>query len=411
MNKYIFINIIFLFVYTNCNTHTHKETPVEARQYTCPMASDSIWSDTPGTCPKCGMMLIADEKKKKNEQETTQEAELEFLLNPTNTYVISSLPALSPIKKKQKIQVESFGKIEYDTREIGTISAKTSGRIDKLFVKYRYQKIQKGQRILDIYSPEMITAEENLIIFILKNQPLPIIELAKQKLILMGMTKEQVEQVIESKTVFSTLPIYSNYSGHIHETTNDTETEDDKKLSLVTQQLSVSEGMYLEKGSPIFLIYNPDRAWAILNIYDEHYNIIQKGDSVSLFPEHNAHQKITGIINFKEPFFKENSKTSTVRVYFNNTFTKLPIGTQVKATIYTFTQEALWIPKEAISHLGTRNIVFLKKKQGFQAHFITTGISYQNQTQILEGLQETDSILSNAQYLLDSESIIHHTTN
>ncbi|MCK7532523.1 MAG: efflux RND transporter periplasmic adaptor subunit [Marinilabiliales bacterium] len=64
-------------------------------------------------------------------------------------------------KKAEQIEVEALGAIGYDTREVGSLSARISGRIEKLYVRYRYQKITKGQRILDLYSPELVTAQQN----------------------------------------------------------------------------------------------------------------------------------------------------------------------------------------------------------------------------------------------------------
>ncbi|MFR1445835.1 efflux RND transporter periplasmic adaptor subunit, partial [Acinetobacter baumannii] len=102
------------------------------------------------------------------------------------------------------------------------ISARYSGRIERLYVRYRYQKVTKGQKIMDIYSPELVTAQQN-IIFLLKNDPAnsSLINAAKQRLLLLGLTNQQLSQLIRSGKPSLTVSVYSNYTGHLHETTGD----------------------------------------------------------------------------------------------------------------------------------------------------------------------------------------------
>ena len=103
---------------------------------------------------------------------------------------------------------------------------------------------------------------------------------------------------------------------------------------------------------------------------------------------------------------REESKTATARVYFNNSTLKIPIGSQVRATVFGNTKNAYWLPKDAVVSLGLDKIVFQKEDAGFKARKIITGISYKNLVQVFSGLSETDSVAVNAQYLMDSESFI-----
>ena len=89
-----------------------------------------------------------------NKKELNAGVQLESLLKPTNQFVISTIP-ITPIKKEQVVvEIDALGRVEYDTRLIGNISARINGRIEKLYVRYKYQYIKKGQKIMDIYSPE-----------------------------------------------------------------------------------------------------------------------------------------------------------------------------------------------------------------------------------------------------------------
>jgi len=401
---------VLLFIATACNdnrvTHvTHKgETAKDL--YTCSMHPEII-RDKPGRCPICGMELV----KKETDSKKVSGVELGSLLKPTNEFVVSSIPVTTIQKREEQIEIEALGYIGYDTREVGSISARVSGRIEKLYIKYRYQRISKGQHILDIYSPELLTAQQNLL-FLLKNDAVnnAMIQASKEKLLLLGMSNQQLENVIQSGQPSLTIAVYSNYSGHIHEAadkgTMNNEPALMKDISLITEELSLKEGMYLQKGQSIFSVYNPDRAWAILNVYGENQSLVKVGNTVRVIPETAPASDFRATIDFIEPFYRKENKTLTARVYFNNSTLKIPIGSQVRATIFGNTKDAYWLPKEAVLSLGIDKVVFQKSNGGFKAHKINTGIMHKNHIQVLNGLNETDSVAANAQYLMDSESFI-----
>jgi membrane fusion protein, copper/silver efflux system len=412
LNQLIFIiaNCLLLIAAIGCKNkkdpHAAHNAAIEKDVYTCPMHPEVI-KDKPGNCPICGMQLV----KKERDGKKTDNATIEALLKPTNEFVISSIPVTTIQKREEQPEIEALGKIAYDTRQVGTISSRVAGRIEKLHVRYRYQKINKGQHILDIYSPELMTAQQNLL-FLLKNDGTntTFIQLAKEKLLLLGMSNQQLQQVIQSGKPSLTVAVYSNYSGHIHEAGNagnmNTAPGAMDDISLITEELSLKEGMYLQKGQSIFTVYNPDRAWAILNIYGENQSLVKPGNAVRIIPETAPGKNFRASVDFIEPFYQKESKTLTARVYFNNSTLKIPIGSQVKASIFGNAKDAHWLPKEAVVSLGMDKIVFQKMGGGFKALIIHTGITHKNHIQVLSGISETDSVAVNAQYLMDSESFI-----
>ncbi len=409
MNKIIFISFILTLLTPSCkNNHSHTEHSMELSKeiYTCTMHPEVV-SDKPGKCPKCGMDLV----KKATEVSSSKEVTLESLLKPTNEFVISTIPLATISQQNEPIEIAALGNIGYDTREVGSISARVTGRIEKLYVRYRYQKVTKGQKILDIYSPELLTAQQNLL-FLLKNDSdnLTLIQAAKEKLLLLGMSNEQLLQIIKTGKPSLTISVFSNYSGHIHETGagNNMNASNSvmKDISLITEELPLKEGMYLQKGQSIFSVYNPVKAWAVLNIYAENQSLVKLGNPVEIIPETSPDKIINGKIDFIEPFYRKENKTLTVRVYFNNSILKIPIGSQVKATVSGNAKNASWLPAESVLSLGMDRIVFLKADGGFRAKNIVTGISYKGKIQVTGGLTSQDSVAVNAQYLMDSESFI-----
>lgn len=350
--------------------------------------------------------------EKNEETNLIKEVKLESLIKPTNQFVVSAIPVITIQKREEQIEIEAPGIVTYDTKETGTISARISGRIEKLYVRYRYQKISKGQKILDIYSPEIITAQQNLL-FLLKNDPgnVSLINAAKEKLLLLGMSAQQLGEVVNSKKTSFIISVYSNYSGHIHEAGSaagmgTTTPGVMKDVSLITEELPLKEGMYLQKGQTIFDVFNPAKAWALLNVYAEQQGLVKTGNAVRVVPETAPARNFRATINFIEPFYRKDSKTLTARVYFNNASLQIPIGSQVRATIFGNTKDAVWLPKESVLSLGLDKIVFLKEDGAFRAHKIVTGIIYEKHIQVESGLSMEDSVAVNAQYLMDSESFI-----
>ena len=411
MKQLILISTLLLVIGTvschdNKDPHAAHKTEAAKETYTCPMHPEII-RDKPGACPICGMALV----KKETGGKRSGDIELEALLRPTNEFVVSAIPVTTIRKKEEQIEIEALGNIAYDTRQVGSISSRVAGRIEKLYVRYRYQAINKGQHIMDIYSPEMLTAQQNLL-FLLKNDTanLTLLQAAKDKLLLLGMSSGQLQQVIKTGIPSFTIAVYSSYSGHIHEAVSgpgmNVAATGMRDISLVTEELSLKEGMYLQKGQAVFTVYNPAHAWALLNIYGDNQGLVKAGNTVRVAPETAPGKDFRGTIDFIEPFYRRENKTLTARVYFNNSVLKIPIGSQVRATIFGNAKDAYWLPKEAVVSLGIDKVVFQKVNGGFRARKINTGILHQDHVQIINGLTNTDSVAINAQYLMDSESFI-----
>jgi len=409
---FAFVSSIILFSACN-NRKAALEDGQTKELWTCSMHPEII-RDKPGTCPICGMDLV----KKVENATVLNEIMLNDLMQPTDQFVVSSIPVTTIKRKAEQIEIEALGTIAYDTRLVNTISARVSGRIEKLYVKYRYQDVVKGQRIMDIYSPELLTTEEELL-FLVKNDPdnFSLINAAKQKLLLLGVSESQLHQIIKTGKPALSIAVYSDYSGHIHEAGTAMQMVINEgqgmparptagDISRITEELPVKEGMYVEKGQTIFQVYNVNRSWILLNIFPEDQNHVKVGDAVRIVPETAPAKNFRAKIDFIEPFYRKENKTLTARVYFNNSQLQIPIGSQVRATIFAGNKEADWLPASAVLSLGIDKVVFIKTMGGFKAHKVETGIIYKNQIQILAGVNKTDSVAANAQFLADSESFI-----
>lgn len=407
--RFLLIVYCLLPVFIACKESKNNKPQTQAvvqETYTCPMHPQII-KDKPGTCPICGMDLV----KKIATGKKVIDVSLNDLLRPSNQYVLSSIPTVHIQARNEPLEISTYGFITYDTRQIGSIASNIAGRIEKLYVKFRYQKINKGQKIMDVYSPDLLTAQQNLL-FLIKNDAdnQLMIAAARQKLTLLGMSNQQLDQVIKTGKPVFTVSIYSGYSGHIHESSPEAMQAPPqtgmKDVSLITEELPLKEGMYITKGQNLFVIYNPSKAWVVLNIFSGQAGMVKVGDKVRISPETSPGKDFRAVINYMEPFYRPDSKTTTVRVYFDNPDMGIPIGSQVKATIFAGARSARWLPEEAVLTLGLDKVVFVKKEDAFIAHKIEAGIVNNHLIQVLDGLSEGDEVAANAQYLVDSESFI-----
>jgi Cu(I)/Ag(I) efflux system membrane fusion protein len=404
LNFFLFVFVIASFTLTGCKSIADKKVSANAETeeiYTCPMHPQIIRHE-PGNCPICGMPLV----KKENANREISKVDLSTLLQAGNSTVVSSIPFTTMQFAKQEIQLDALGSVEYDTRFMKTISSRVSGRIEKLYIKYRYQPIRAGDKVMDIYSPELLTGQQNLL-FLIKNDPTntPLLNAAKQKLLLLGMNENQLQKIISTGKAIYNVTVYSNYTGHVHETENMNSSQQIIPMN-ESGELAIKEGMYVEKGQPVFQVNNMDNVWVSLNLFPGENSLIKVGTPVTIIPETAPDKKIFSKIGFIEPFYKDGSKTISARVYLNNSKLMIPVGSQVKATININTTLNNWLPKESVLSLGLNKVVFLKKGNVFEAHPVSTGIVANNLIQITDGLNDKDSVAINAQFLIDSEGFI-----
>ena len=405
----IFSLLLGMMIFAGCSDQKREPAKAQAKsdvKYTCPM-HPQIMEDHPGSCPICGMTLV----KKSGQASEGSGISLNTVLQPVNSSVLSNVNAITPEQKEIPTAISGQGYLDFDTRTFNNIASRFSGRIEKLYIKYAFQEIHKGQRIFDIYSPDMITAQQDLI-FLTKNnaQETGLINAASQKLLLLGMTNQQVNQVIKTGKLFYSLPVYSNYEGHVHdmphsqmEGATNAETPLDFASNL---PLSVKEGMYVEKGQNLFNVVNPHMLWAVIKIDPSAIAGLKLNQRVTITLPDVPGKIINGKVNFIEPTLQQGDKTTSIRVYLDNMDHGLKVNSLVKAEIQTSTTNGLWIPRSALVDLGQTKIVWLKNGALYQAHKVSTGATNNNEIQITKGLSPTDSLASNAQYLTDSESFI-----
>ena len=376
-----------------------------AVKYTCPM-HPQILEDHPGSCPICGMTLV----KKSGQASERAGISLNTVLQPVNSTVISYVSSITAQEKEIPTEISAEGYLGFDARTFNNIASRFSGRIEKLYIKYAFQEIHRGQRIFDIYSPDMVTAQQDLI-YLVKNSPQEpgLINAARQKLLLLGMASVQINQVAKNGQPLYSLPVYSNYDGHVHDTQHSQMAVTDAKAPsdfANNLPLSIKEGMYVEKGQTLFNVVNPHQLWAIIKVGSSAGGRLKLNLPVKITIPDLPGKIINGKVNFIEPTLQDGDKTTSIRVYLDNMDHNLKVNSLIKAVIQTGSAKGLWIPKTALLDLGRTKVVWLKEGALFMAHRVSTRTTNGDEIQVTGGLSATDSLASDAQYLTDSESFI-----
>jgi Cu(I)/Ag(I) efflux system membrane fusion protein len=409
--------------------------------YTCPMHPEVV-QDEPGSCPICGMDLVAQNVQGEaaaHGGEIEIGEDLAFLLEPTNRTVVANIATTSPVQKAAQGSVQLEGIITYDPRRVYTIPARVGGRIEQLAVQYNFQPISRGQKLMELYSPELVTAQKELL-YLVQAAPedTQLIESAKQRLLLLGATQEQVNRLIRSGEPSYTFPIYSPHQGYViglntsppgatpaaapartaaagggggmagmGGTGNASPSSAGAGMASQTgETLQLREGMYVSPGQTLLRIVNAEQLWAEFNLPASTLGAIEEGSPVEIsFPQLPGEQ-LQAQVDFIQPFYEAAENFAKLRVYISGQQSAARVGQLVSGQIRFTTPPSLWVPKAAVLDVGTQSVAFVQQGGAFRPVAVRTGLSQEGQTQILEGLQQSDRIAVNAQFMVDSESFI-----
>lgn len=403
MNYLFGVMMLIGWLFAGCSTEGNKKQEKLAGTdiyYTCSM-HPQIHEDKPGNCPICGMKLIKVEQNQKRDT-TSLDTAWSYLAAPVTSTVVGGFKTITPALQNGQDTITADGHIGFDQRDLNTVSSRVAGRIERLYIKYSGQPVQKGQPLMEIYSPELLSAQRDLLQTIAENDQ-PLIHALKEKLVNLGMQESEIERLMETKAPLTVITIFSLYQGIARQISEQPE-------NTVTELLDIRSGMYVEKGQTVFAIQKMNRRWALLNVFAEDIGNIHLDDPVELYADAQPQNRITGRIDFIPPYRENEDKTTTVRVYLDNLPDKWKIGTLIHGKIADKQKgSSLYIPLSAVNRLGTKNVVWVKdKKQDdvFHATLVQTGIRTEDSIEILSGIKAGDQIVENAAYMVDSDSFI-----
>jgi len=416
VNCQLFILAMLIFGCTaKDSSHEHSDT------YICPM-HPTVVSDRPGVCPVCAMDLV---RKGRPGEEVKITEDLAKLIKSPNEVVLASIKTAKAEYKSMPVLLTIQGVVTYDTRNIYTVPARVGGRLEKVFLKYNYQPVRKGQKVAEIYSAELVNAQREFL-YLLKNDPdnQLIIDAAKSKLLLLGASEKQIDQLTKTQEVAVTFAIYSPHDGFVISDdlpapaapsngaitssggmgmggSGNTASASSGTVPSVSVSSFVREGSYVVSGQTLFKIVNTNSLWIEFNVPLTQASQIKVGDKLE-WMDQNTNKQIN--VDFIEPFFSEGEDFIKLRSYYKGS--KISVGQLVEAKTQSTSMESLWIPQEALLDLGIDEIVFVKERGVFKPRRVSSGLHTGDWVQILKGLASSDEFATNAQYLVDSEGFI-----
>ncbi|TLX70207.1 efflux RND transporter periplasmic adaptor subunit [Labilibacter sediminis] len=367
--------------------HNHHElTEAEETVYTCSM-HPQIKQNKPGLCPICAMDLVPMESGS-IEGEHVDPNEIQMT---ESALALASVQTTIVKKGVPERDVQLLGKVKADERNVSELTARFGGRIEKLFVNYTGQQVKKGEKLGTIYSPELITAQKELLEAVKYKSSNPsFYNASRAKLKLWDLTEAQIDAIEtrgETKTIFD---IQSPISG------------------TVTKR-QVSAGDYVKEGSALFEVINLSKVWVMFDAYESDLPWIKKGDDIEFTLQSLPGKQFKGKVNFIDPFIDAQTRVAQVRVEFKNSKGQFKpemfANGILKSTLAENTNELL-IPKSSILWTGKRAVVYVKVPGRESASFIyrqiTLGAEAGNFYIVADGLSEGEEIATNGVFKIDA---------
>ena len=377
----LFIVFAVIILFQSCKNKP-KETIKENEFYVCSM-DPQIMEKQMGMCPICKMPLtktVIDKTqlnlvKLSDEQINLGNIKVDTL-RYDNIWNEKTLTGVFTINQNLQQQ----------------ISSRFNGRIENLNFKIPGQEIKKGDVLYQIYSRELMRAEEEYLFAINESHTLSsdvngLIESAKNRLLLWGLTEEQVKILEEQKEVKIINTIYSKVSG-------------------TAVEILVKEGDYINEGSVIFNLADLTSLWVEAQVYTNELELIGKGAKLVVIPEAFPEEEINGEIEFSNPELQPQTKINLIRIKITNKRKKFIPGMMALVIIKTKPVLTLGLPIDAVIRSGKKTFAWVQNLDGsFEPRLVTTGIETKTKIEILKGLSKGEVVVSSGAYLIYSDFV------
>lgn len=458
MRRIIIYFVLFLFlcglISYSCkkediSTQTGKAEEIERQEkkeslyWTCGMhpsvrVTQEQYEKGQTKCPICNMDLV----QVSDEETPGEEGEVALKLSPraqTLASVKTTKITYLPLTK----EIRTVGIIDYDERKKAYVSSRITGRIDKLFADFTGTEVRRGDPLVWIYSPDLVSTQEEYLLAletlekvkgshikeVIENST-SLVESTKKRLLLWGITEKQIEELWKKKQTETHMTIYAPISGTvIHKT--------------------ALEGKYVKEGENIYTIADLSNIWVLADIYEEDISWVKPKTDVEIASVAFPGEIFRGGISFIDPYLNEKTRSVKIRVDIPNSEGKLKPGMYVDALIritlsdkgqayYTCPMHpevkdkepgecpecgmylekvegglVLAVPKSAVLDVGMRKLVYVDKGKGrYESRVVKLGAEaeaiVENRKEkffpVLEGLAEGEKVVTRANFLLDSQT-------
>lgn len=288
-----------------------------------------------------------------------------------------------------------LGTTSFDERKITVVTSRIRGRLDKLFVRNPQEMVSTGQPLYAIYSEELLSYENELLNALqqqaqfsnMKQVMDQLVEAARKKLLLWGLTQEQITQLEKTGEASPLITFYSPVSGTLVE-------------------LPISEGQYVEIGTPLFRLADLSQLWIEAQMYTSELRWLYERPVITAEFDAYPDEIISVAPVFDNPTVEADQKISLVRFLVNNRSLRFKPGMMAYVSIKRNEKRTMVIPKSSIL-IGNMTTAWVKTGDGmYESRMIQLGIQNKKEVEVIDGLKEGDVIVTNGAYLLNSALIL-----
>lgn len=365
--------------------HDHGD---EATVWTCSM-HPQIRMDEPGLCPLCAMDLIPLQSSGSGDASIDPDA-----IQISNEAIALANIQTTRVNRQNPVKdVRLYGTIQVDERLSQSQTSHVSGRIEKLLVNFTGESVKEGQVIATIYSPEVLTAQQELIEAAKVQDIEPsLVKAVRQKLGLWKLSDEQISKIEQSGEISPYIDITANTSG-------------------IVVSKNINQGDYISPGTVLFDIANLSKVWAVFDAYESDLPFLKRGDKLEFTLQSLPGKTFSGTISFINPILDPMTRTAKIRVETSNTrgelMPEMYASAIVNAQLKQYNNEIV-IPKSAILWTGKRSIVYVKQQNtetpAFLLRNVELGPSLGDSYVILSGISDGDEIVTNGAYMVDASA-------
>tara|TARA_R110000744_G_scaffold231639_1_gene349788 strand:- start:1581 stop:3359 length:1779 start_codon:yes stop_codon:yes gene_type:complete len=365
------------------DTHEHSEEIASNQMWTCSM-HPQIMQPEPGDCPICGMDLIP--------AETSAEG-----LNANEIKMTDNAMALANIQTSLVAQgqmgnnsLKLSGKIKANEESNAVQVSYFGGRIEKLYVNSTGERVGAGQRLATIYSPELVSAQQELLTASsLKESQPELYKAVRNKLKLWKLSEKQINAIETARKVQENFPVFATVSG------------------TVTQKM-VEEGDYLKQGQPLYKIANLNTVWAEFDAYENQIASLKKGQTIKVTTNAYRNEVFDAKVSFIDPLLNSATRTVVVRAVLQNKKDLFKPGMFVEGVIegaQTSIENTVSVPSTAVMWTGERSVVYIKTNPNeaiFEMREVLLGNATGDSYTILKGLKNGDEVVTNGTFTVDA---------
>ena len=372
--------------------------------FTCPMHAEHIEEAEPGTCAICGRDLVPVEPESGHGDGDGHGTVVS--IDPT---VVQNMNVVTRMVERRDIahEIRTVGYLEYDQERMVSVTTKFSGFIEETYVNSIGQPVRKGEPLFEIYSPELVQTQQELLsamryVETLADAPgdararaQALLEAARQRLAFWDITSEQIRSLEASGEVFRTLRIVAPAGG------------------VVMKRMPGLEGMATRPGMELLHIADLSNLWLTVEIFDSQLPWLDIGSPATVTLSFFPGVTYRGRVRYIEPEVSEQTRTIRLTLDVPNRDRQLRVGMYATVVFEPIAAaDAVTVPAESVIRTGQRDVVVVAVGDGrFAPREIVLGPRGGGFVQVLEGLEAGDEVVTSAQFLIDSESNLREAVN